>query len=200
MQPWQSDLDHINWLHNVGINSFSGHKILDLGCGSGYLCETAMREGASSAFGIDVSIPKNSKSSQEQYNWQFLNLNLDGANWEQQLPKADKFSLILAFDIIEHLSSPFGFLDACRKIISENGQIVLTTPNLISWERYAKPSNWSGVNDPQHKTLFSRYSLEFLLNRAGYSTVNTKAPMRILSFLGAMQPNLGGQILCVARP
>ena len=200
MPPTQSDLDHVAWLNYTGVTSFSGHKILDLGCGSGYLCERAVSQQAVSAVGIDIVSPKMSKGMKEPSSWRFLQLNLDDPTWPTQLSSRDNFSIILAFDIIEHLKSPYSFLTSCRQLIADKGQLIITTPNLMSWERYAKPSCWSGVRDPQHKILFNRYSLKFLLNRTGYLRVHIKAPMRKLSFLGAMQPNLGGQMLCVAEP
>lgn len=199
MEAWQSDFDHIKWLNSLGINSFSGLRLLDLGCGSGFLCEKAMAEGAEAAVGVDIETPKNLEQGQKKENWSFLKVNLDEAQWERYLPLGARFDLVLAFDIIEHLKSPYEFLSSCKRVMAEDGQIILTTPNLDSWERFAHPLSWSGVNDPQHKTLFNLYSLKFLLSRSGFKTQLAKAPMRSLSFLGAMQPNIGGQILCNAK-
>ena len=56
-----------------------------------------------------------------------------------------------------------------------------------------------GSQDPQHKTLFHRYSLQFLLAKAGFESVSIQAPMRLLKFLGPIQPQIGGQIFCVAK-
>ncbi|MFK7872898.1 MAG: class I SAM-dependent methyltransferase [Oligoflexales bacterium] len=197
MQPWQSDLDHMKWLEYMGVHSFDGHRVLDLGCGSGFLCEKAMESGALLATGVDIVEPEMQKKNQS---WEYLSLNLDGRQWRDHLVSHDKYSLILAFDIIEHLKSPYDFLEACLELLAEDGKLVVTTPNLMSWERYANPHDWSGVKDPQHKILFNRYSLTVLLNRVGYAGVTVKAPLRSLSFLGALQPHIGGQMLCVATP
>ena len=191
----QSDIDHYNWLKILGINSFTNLNILDLGCGSGYLCQKAMSMGASQALGVDVVKPETDPS---EMLWEFGQLNLNEPQWHEEL--TSKFDLLFAFDILEHLDSPSNFLVSCRKSLSSNGLLVVTTPNVNSWECTVNPNNWSGVQDPQHKTLFTKYSLAFLLKKSGFSDINLQAPIRKLSFLGALQPQIGGQILCTAKP
>jgi 2-polyprenyl-3-methyl-5-hydroxy-6-metoxy-1,4-benzoquinol methylase len=193
IKPWQSDLDHLSWIEFANLGSFANKRILDLGCGSGFLCQKLIDEGASKAVGIDIVKP----DLPESPSWQFLQQNLDDSGWHALI--AEKFDLIFAFDIVEHLDSPFRFLKSCHQVLSEGGHLILTTPNLMSWERYYKPMDWSGAKDPQHKTLFTKYSLDFLLKRVGFSLSNIRAPMRSLSFLGKLQPQIGGQIFCIAR-
>ena len=192
LPPRSSDLDHLNWLRLAGLDNFQGKSLLDLGCGSGFICHKAMTEGATAAVGVDLVRPELAGAG----DWEFKDLNLDGGDWHLGLSR--KFDLILAFDILEHLESPYRFLDCCHKSLSDTGQLVLTTPNLLSWERYYRPNDWSGVKDPQHKTLFTKYSLQFLLKKIGFSPDTVQAPMRSLAFLGPLQPQIGGQILCVA--
>ncbi len=192
IKPWQSDLDHLDWLKIAGVNTFTGKKILDLGCGSGFICQKAIAEGATEAVGIDIVKPKISDDPA----WTFIERNLDSPSWDDGV--GHNFDHILAFDILEHVESPFNFLKSCKKLLSESGTLILTTPNLSSWEKFVNPLSWSGVKDEQHKILFNKYSLNFTLNRVGFSNTSLVAPIRKLSFLGPLQPNLGGQIFCSA--
>ena len=194
MDHWQSDLDHLKWLDRLGVTNFAGQSVLDLGCGSGFLCEKMKNGGASRVVGVDLVKPPNAGNS----GWQYLSTDLDHSDWATTLGH-EPFDLIFAFDIIEHLQSPYLFLQNCWRLLSAGGQVVLTTPNVNSWERLSKPEDWSGVRDEQHKTLFNRYSLRFILERAGFELVQLSAPMRSLAFLGALQPHIGGQILALAR-
>ncbi len=196
-----SDLDHIAWLGRLAAFSFEGKRVLDLGCGSGYLCQTAMIKGAHYALGIDIEEPPE-LNEDSQTNWQFEKIDLEKSDWQADLKNSSKqtaFDTILAFDIIEHLNSPWHFLTNCHKLLSEQGILILTTPNTNSWERLLKPLNWSGATDPQHKTLFNRYSLDFLLSKAGFTTAHQEAPIRKLKSLASVFPQWGGQIFMEAR-
>jgi len=195
MQPKTSDLDHLQWLKDLGCDSFQNVSVLDVGCGTGFVCHEAMRQGARRAVGLDIVEPAGLTSNS---NWKFINGDLNSDVWTSGVGEG-KFDLILAFDILEHLDSPYRFLKTLRECMDTSGKLVLTTPNLTSWERYAKPTSWSGVQDDQHKTLFSRYSLRFLLSKVGFDCVVLKAPLRSLGGLGPLVPQIGGQIVCVAK-
>lgn len=54
------------------------------------------------------------------------NVDLNGSFSNQFGPKYD---LIIALEIIEHLENPWNFLRELKKMLAENGVIVLSTPN-----------------------------------------------------------------------
>jgi hypothetical protein len=83
-------------------------------------------------------------------------------------------------------------------LLRPGGQLVVTTPNTNSWERLLRPTAWSGAQDPQHRILFNRYSLAFLLRRVGFKPLVVRAPLRKLAFLGPLAPEVGAQIFAVA--
>lgn len=193
MEARGSDLVHLNWLKDIGSCDFKNKSILDLGCGSGYLCQYALDHQAVSAVGVDMVEPKGIDTN---ISWKFKSLNLDHPDWATDIQQETRqFDCILAFDIIEHLRSPWDFLKNCKSLLQDQGELIITTPNINSWERLKNPSNWSGVVDEQHKTLFSPYSLKFMLEKTGLSDVETHAPVNKLRFLGSLVPKIGGQIL-----
>ena len=194
------DLDHLSWLGehtSVGLGDWAGKALLDLGCGSGFLCAEAARQGARHVVGIDLKSP-----DVEAKDWRFCTVDLEADDWTAEVPRAQNghssFDLICAFDILEHLSSPVKFLNNCRNLLSSGGHLVLTTPNTASWERLLKGEAWSGATDPQHKILFSRYSLAFLLRRTGFHPMVLNAPVRKLARAHIPCPQVGAQIFCVA--
>ena len=195
--PRISDAVHLEWLQNLGVSSFAGMRLLDLGCGSGFVARLAKNQGALVSVGVDIEKPKDGIF--EANSWRFVQANLDGEGWLKELP-LQQFDMILAFDIIEHLRSPVAFLEQCRQLLSPTGALYLTTPNVQSLERRLKPDTWSGAFDPQHRILFSRYSLTFLLRKTGLKTEQMLAPMRSLRWLPSfMQPPIGGQLLVQAK-
>ncbi len=197
--PRSSDIENLNWLQSSNHKSWSNQSIVDLGCGTGFLCEHMTTLGAKKVIGADLCEPSSLKENRNP-SWIFQQANLDTPHWEDKINAlwSERFDSVFAFDILEHVNSPFQFLESCRRLLRENGQLFLRTPNTLSWERFANPTSWSGVMDPQHKTLFHRYSLHFLLKKSGFKDVSIQAPIRSLKFLGPLQPHIGGQIFCVA--
>lgn len=200
--PWSGarapDLDHIRWLSDfnvLGDTGWRGKAVLDLGCGSGFLCSEAARQGARHVVGVDLEAP-----DVETKGWQFARIDLESDVWPSQLHPTSEtgFDVILAFDILEHLSAPAKFIASCRTLLHPHGQLVVTTPNTSSWERWLRRDRWSGAQDPQHKVLFTRYSLGFLLRRCGFKPTILKAPVRKLTGLGIPSPDVGAQIFCQA--
>lgn len=198
--PRSSDIENLNWLKIVPDSQWRGQCIVDLGCGTGFLCQHMTTLGAKKVLGADLEEPAALKSISHP-DWIFHKTNLDLPRWEENIQEltGEPCDSIFAFDILEHVNSPYQFLASCRRLLRPGGQLFLRTPNTLSWERFARPNNWSGVMDPQHKTLFHRYSLQFLLRKSGFKEVRIQAPIRSLKFLGPLQPHIGGQIFCVAR-
>jgi 2-polyprenyl-3-methyl-5-hydroxy-6-metoxy-1,4-benzoquinol methylase len=190
------DIDHLQWLQRDAGVDFRGRRFLDLGCGSGYLCAEAARAGAVKSVGVDLLPPGVATQG-----WEYQRVDLDGGDWHRQLdPNGEGFDVVSAFDILEHVTSPAHFVAACKELLRPNGRLIVTTPNTSSWERWLRPQHWSGATDPQHKILFCRYSLMFLLERSGFAVMSLRAPVRKLDrLIGRLAPQIGAQIICVAR-
>ena len=174
---------------------FTQKNIVDLGCGTGFICDYAVNQGgARQALGIDIIAPPNYR---DDCKWIYKNFNLEKQGWSKnsvEVLGGEKADLILAFDILEHLTSPWEFLEECNNLLNQSGKLVLTTPNVNSWERFLKPDDWSGSLDPQHKILFTKYSLQFALEKQGFSVETIKAPVRKLQALSSILPDIGGQL------
>jgi 2-polyprenyl-3-methyl-5-hydroxy-6-metoxy-1,4-benzoquinol methylase len=195
-----SDLVHLSWLQSLGVDNIQNLNILDLGCGSGYLCRKFMSEGAQSVVGVDIDRPV--EFGEENDNFKFLQVDLNAEDWAGTVASevfSEKLDLVLAFDIIEHLNSPVHFLQNIHRLLADSGRLVLTTPNTNSWECLLYPKTWSGAKDPDHLTLFNAYSLGFVLERTGFGRVKMQAPINKLGPLASWAPNWGGQLLSLSE-
>ena len=197
IKPNSRDADHFSWLsRKVPGMSCAGRSFLDIGCGSGLLSAELGALGAKRAVGVDIERPAASKNAS---NWEFFQIDLNNADWARNIPAADgAFDVVTCFDILEHVDSPVAFLRKLREFLRPDGKVVLTTPNVNSWERILRGDRWSGAMDPQHKILFTIYSLGFLMTRLGFHVQYTTAPIRTLDALGIRHPNIGAQIFIVA--
>lgn len=79
------------------------------------------------------------------------------------------FDVIVAGELIEHLSNPGLFLDNCRENLSDDGQLILTTPNprrfhMVLWYLSGREHH----ANPEHTMWFDHYVLRELAQRSGF--------------------------------
>lgn len=80
-----------------------------------------------------------------------------------------KFDIIIAGELIEHLSNPGEFLDRAREHIHSDGSLIITTPN----PRQVEILQWFLLGDehrvnPEHVAWFDHYVLDTLASRHGF--------------------------------
>jgi SAM-dependent methyltransferase len=144
----------INYLK--GVNS-KDLDILEIGCGYGYLTYALNLQGYR-AIGIDISEVA-IKFALENFGRYFFKADINEfiTNINKDLNK--KFDLIIAIEVIEHLSNPVDFIVKCFSILKERGRLILTTPNK---SYYPKNSIWRTDLPPVHLYWFSCNSFEYI--------------------------------------
>jgi len=95
-------------------------KILDIACGDGRVAEELIKIGHE-VYGIDIS-EKAVKLANEK------GVKAELANVENYQPE-QKFDLVIATDILEHLFEPLEILKKMKKWLTENGKIIVNMPN-----------------------------------------------------------------------
>lgn len=102
-------------------------KMLDIGCSSGEFCSGFINFGWE-VHGIDISEEQAAKARKKR-------VAVKTGDIAQGLPYEDKtFDLIIAGEIIEHLIDTDYFLQEVHRILKLDGVLILTTPNLASFE------------------------------------------------------------------
>ncbi len=79
------------------------------------------------------------------------------------------FDVIIAGDIIEHLSNPGRMLDGIKRFCTVNTQVIITTPNAFGAPNFLRYSAGKFREGAEHVMSFNEQSLVTLLNRHGYS-------------------------------
>lgn len=126
--------------------------VLDIGA-TGPMHE-AIQGLAKTCYGIDII-----EKEEENY----FRIDLDHAG---SLPTFEGLEIIIAGEVIEHLSNHGHFLDLLR---AYDCPIILTTPNAFS--EAGRRSILAGVEqvNPEHTCWFSYHTLTVLLERHGYN-------------------------------
>ncbi len=112
----------VNYISQYGKNV----KIIDLGCGRGYILSELLKKGYNNIYGVDV------KDQREFKNFQFLsNIDFCKENWSQIIiEKFGKFDIAIATEVIEHLTNPFLFLKETKNLLENDSKLILTFPNV----------------------------------------------------------------------
>ena len=134
-----------------------GERVLDLGCGAGY-GSALLAESALSVTGVDVS-PEAVEYARAHYTRP--NLNFFAASCTATgLPDAS-FDLITAFEIIEHLEDWPRLLEEARRMLTPDGQFLVSTPNK---HYYGEAREAVGAN-PYHVHEFDFAEFEAALRK-----------------------------------
>ncbi len=116
----------IQYIKDQVSRSFHGLSILDVGCGGGVLSEPLARLGAQ-VTGLDAS-EKNISVASLHAQEQGLPITYVRSSLEDYLATShQKFDLVIALEVLEHVQNPFSFLEECTSCLKEDGLLFVST-------------------------------------------------------------------------
>jgi 2-polyprenyl-6-hydroxyphenyl methylase / 3-demethylubiquinone-9 3-methyltransferase len=124
-----SRLEYITSLtkNHFKIESLKDIKTLDIGCGGGLISEPLTRLGAN-VTGIDAS-EINIEVAKKHALESNLEINYQAILAETLEKTQEKYDLILALEIIEHVENIEYFIETCCKLLAPNGLLIFSTIN-----------------------------------------------------------------------
>ena len=168
--------------------------ILDIGVGYGFLA-AAMKKAGHRVFALDFFYGEMAEEVCRQFAIPLLMLNME----VHELPFQDEsFDVVVLGEVIEHFTSdPVGCLEKARRVLKEDGMLIVTTPNSLSAVNrikrflgqgdrltYQSPVMVSGNRYLYgHHRLFCMDELQELLEKAGYQVCD-----RQIIFPGKVSP------------
>jgi 2-polyprenyl-6-hydroxyphenyl methylase/3-demethylubiquinone-9 3-methyltransferase len=101
--------------------------VLDIGCGAGLLCEPLARLGAQ-VIGID---PSETNIAVAKLHAEPLELcrSIIAATTVEQLDPRERFDIVLAMEVVEHVADLALFIDRCAALLKPQGLMVVSTLN-----------------------------------------------------------------------
>jgi len=160
-------------------------NILEIGSGYGYLTYSIYKN-KHNVLGIDVS-ENVVKFANSNFGALYKNTVIENLDIEQ------KFDLIIATEVIEHLDDPVTFLKNCKRFLNNNGKILLTTPNK---NYYPKNAVWLSDLPPVHTFWFSKKSfdeiskqIDMSLELFNYSGYFNKEENKLVDILRSFRKN-----------
>jgi len=180
-KDWQFRNSYIYERFNLDFNS----KILDIGCTYGH----NLIHFAPESVGIEANV-------REAEFARALGLRVVNVNAEDDLGDlAEQFDLIWCTDFLVHMISPYKFLYDCRKLLGENGRLIIQIPLMSIFNKHRSSC---------HFYAFNKKSLLYLLEMSGYKVIKTSGSVRRLAFTlnRILEPALqlwGGNIWVLAE-
>jgi len=102
-------------------------KILDIACGTGAMARRLCKKGYSNITANDINY-----ASFNTREIEFTSVDLN-TNFSERIGH-EAYNAIIAIEIIEHLENPSAFIRECKKILKDNGKLLITTPNVLGSE------------------------------------------------------------------
>lgn len=161
---WENAQENISritrYLRRAGIRGFRGLTALDVGAGFGFLVAALRRRGFE-ARGIDPS------AEGSRYARDKLGVQVCRGSLEELYGQGERFDLIAACDVIEHIPRPREFLLGCKKLLSQGGILVVKTDNFDSWAARMMGLHFYRLTPFEHVSLFTPVTLNSLACACG---------------------------------
>lgn len=118
-------------------NSF---RIIEVGCGPGYFLRCAEKWfPAAEIYGLDIDSSLISFASRQVQRTRLI--HHDG----HELPfESNTFDIVCSFQVIEHLKEPAAFFGEAKRILTDKGLLLISTPNPAGIPAKVLKGRWQG--------------------------------------------------------
>jgi SAM-dependent methyltransferase len=141
----------------------SESDVLDVGCGYGWLLDAF--EGARSLSGVDIAHHAIEQASNRKPERIFKQGNV-----QNPIPFSHNFDLILAVNVIEHLTDPEAGITSIANATKPGGIVIVHLPTITNWFTewgYSKLYD----SDPTHIYRPSGQTVRELFEQSGFTTL-----------------------------
>ncbi len=147
--------------------------ILEVGAAFGIFCEEAAGSGF---FGDVIGIEPNPLLAERcrERGTRIIEEMVEDVSPEELGP----VDVVCAFEVVEHLFDPRGFLMRCRSFLRENGIVYLSCPNGRGFDMKMLGGR-SDTYNFEHLNYFNPESIRLLLEQCGFEVIGLRTPGKL---------------------
>ena len=162
LEKLKSKLDRRFLSKILAIIPGSSLSVLDVGGGSGWMLNIARAADPRVQYTAVVDLNEKSRSLAE------ANGHVFNCSRVEDFKSDSRFDLILALNLIEHVANPASVFKNFAGLLTQNGKVVIQTPNTRTLDRYIfQNSYWGGYHCPRHWVLFNKENLPLAVKGSG---------------------------------
>lgn len=153
-------------------------RVLEIGCGPGSVTKILTQQGSCQVTGLELDPEAIKKVT--PYCAQVMQADLNSSEWPSLLDGIEKFDVVVAADVLEHLYDPWTTLQRMVPFINSNGYLVISLPHvghaaviscLINGDFEYR--DW-GLLDRTHIRFFGLKNIESLLTQARLKIIEVR--------------------------
>ncbi len=143
-------------------------KVLDIGCGNGRFLSFVRARGNYEIYGIEIE----GRSAERAAKIPDINLKTGTLGKDDFEPES--LDAITLFHVFEHLSEPVKTLDIISGIIKEGGLLIMSFPNIDSFQSRIYKGKWFHLDPPRHLFFLTPKVFKQTMNNYGFELVSEK--------------------------
>lgn len=140
-------------------------KLLDVGAANGFFLTICSDEGID-AEGVEIS--------QEAADWAEKLGRKVTCSTIEDFKTDQKYEIISALDVLEHISRPVDFIQTVRELLVERGIFLINVPYEGSFSAKLSGRKWHALLPPEHWFYFNKKSLRQILENGGFKILDSK--------------------------
>jgi len=151
-------------------------KVLEIGSGSGIISKALLETKESTVTAVDLH-PSDLLISRVE---RCIQADLNQENWHNIFETGEKFDVIVAADVLEHLYDPWSALKSLKNLLSQGGSIIISLPNSTHTSMVAAllcgDINYQneGLLDKTHIRFFGLKNIKELHKQAGLKIIQAE--------------------------
>ena len=151
-------------------------RIVDVGCGTGFLLYFLKEAGFENVLGVEPHIDTDIE---------YANGLTIKKTWVHELDEEQ--DIVMFHQSFEHLPNPIEALEAVYRLLSPNGECMIRIPLVSSeaWKKYG--THWVQLDAPRHFFLYSIESLKVLARKTNFKIKEIVYDSNDFQFWGSQQ-------------